>query len=148
MRGFRQDHMRHFCNNTFRKSITLIMMFFLTAVCCVSFDVSYDSFSSGGSIKGISQATVSHSLTIFAHTGVNENRSTGNSSEQSLDNTPVSNHILTRFIRKLMQITGGCLPTESAVSFSLYLVTACISGCACLFFLTLVSFIHLKDGSK
>ena len=140
--------MRHLCNNTFRKSITLIMMFFLTAVCCVCFDVSYDSFASGGSIKGISQATVSHSLTLFTHTGVNENRSTDSSGEQSLDNTPVSNHILTRLIRKLMQILGGSLPAGSAVSFSLYLVTACISGYACLFCLTLVSCIHLKDGSK
>ena len=50
--------MRHICSNTFRKSITLIMMFFLTAVCCVSFDVSYDSFTTGGSIKGFSQATI------------------------------------------------------------------------------------------
>lgn len=139
--------MRYICSNTFRKSITFIMMFLLTAVCCVSFDASYDSFSSGGSIKGISQATVSHSLTIFAHTGVNKNKTTG-SSEQNLDNTPVSNHILTRFIKKLMQIIGGSLLTGSAVSFSLYLVTACISGCVCLFCLTLVSFIHLKDGSK
>lgn len=143
-----KDHMRHICSNTFRKSITLIMMFFLTAVCCVSFDVSYDSFSSGGSIKGISQAKVSHSLTVFAHTGVREDRSTDGSSGQSLQNAAATTHILSRLIRKLLQFVGISRRAGTPVSYNLYLISLCISGCAFLLCLALVRLIHLKDGSK
>ena len=140
--------MRRICNNTFRKSITLIMMFFLTAVCCVSFDVSYDSFSSGGSIKGISQARVSHSLTIFAHTGVHEDRSTNSSNNQSLENSAAGSHIFYRLIKKLLQFSGGSRFTEAAVSCNLYVISLCIAGCAFLLCLAIVRLIHLKDGSK
>ena len=148
MSSLRKDLMRHIYCNTFRKSITLIMMFFLTAVCCVSFDVSYDSFTSGGSIKGFSQAKVSHSLTVFAHTGVHEYRSTEGSSGQSIQNATATTHILSRLIRKLLQFAGGGRPAGAPVNYNLYVISLCISGCAFLLCLALVRLIHLKDGSK
>lgn len=140
--------MRHIYGSTFRKSITLIMLFFITAVCCVSFDVSYDSFSSGGSINGISQAKVSHSLTVFAHTGVHEDRSAEGSSGQNFQNAAVTTHILSRLIRKLMHFAGECHISGTPVNYNLYVISVCISGCAFLLCLALVRFIHLKDGSK
>lgn len=145
---FRMDRMRNICNNTFRKSITLIMMFFLTAVCCVSFDVSYDSFSSGGSIKGFSQAKLSHDLTVFAHTGVHEDRTTDGSSGQSLQHATATTHILSRLIRKLLHFAGGSRPAGAPVNYNLYVISVCISGCAFFLCLALVRFTHLKDGSK
>lgn len=140
--------MRHICNNTFRKSITLAMVFFLTAICCVSFDVSYDSFTSGGSIKGISQAKISHSLTVFAHTGVREDRNADGSGGQSIQNATAATNILSRLIRKLLQFAGTSRLAGVPVNFNLYVISVCISGCTFLLCLALVRLIHLKDGSK
>ena len=148
MHVFRTDHMRHNYNNSFRKSITIIMMFFLTAVCCVSFDVSYDSFTSGGSIRGVSQAKVSHSLTVFAHTGIHEDKSTEGSSGQSLHNASTAPHILSRLIRKLLNSACGNRLAGAPVNYNLYVISLCISGCALLLCLAIVRLIHLKDGSK
>lgn len=151
---YQKYHLGHISNitfmksNTFKKSITLIVMFFLATVCCVSFDVSYDSFTSGGSIKGISQATVSHSLTVFAHTGVQEDRSTQGSSSQNLQNAAATNHILSRLIKKLLRFAGEGHLTGAPLNYNLYVISVCISGCAFLLCLAIVRSIHLKDGSK
>lgn len=52
------------------KIIAAALAFFITALGCAAFDVSVDTFSSGGSITGKSTVCISHSLISFVHTGI------------------------------------------------------------------------------
>ena len=61
------------------RNISLFLIIFLAAVYCAGFDVSVDSFSSGGSITGKSVMPVSHSMVSLVHSGIREDTADGSS---------------------------------------------------------------------
>ena len=131
-----------------KNKIALLTIILLTVVFCGSIDLSCDSFSSVGSIKGSSGISVAHSLISFPAAAVsgNNNGDTGNT--QNLEKSGVAADIFCRIARKLFAILGSGCPQISLTLLKHFYISICIAGCTCLVLLTHVRFIHLKDGSK
>lgn len=129
-----------------QRNIAIVTVIILAAVCCASFDLSFDTLSSGGSIKGSSPVSIPHSLIANTPSSVHENN--GDNNGQSLGRADPASNIFIRIIRKILVSIGGLISTGSRALISHYFLAMCAASCAYLFLLTNVRFIHLKDGSK
>ena len=131
-----------------KRYISLTMIILLTVVFCGSIDLTCDSFSSGGGIKGSSGISVSRSLIAFPSATVREGNNGGNGNEQNLEEEIVTYNIFYRIAKKLLALFGCDLSRGLLTHLKHFYISICIAGCTCLFLLTQVRFIHLKDGSK
>ena len=89
-----------------KRNISLIMIILLTVVFCGSIDLTCDSFSSGGGIKGSSGISVSHSLIAFPSATVREGNNGGNGNDQNLEEEIVTYNIFCRIAKKLLALFG------------------------------------------
>ena len=136
---------RSFTDNA-KKIISLFIILLLTAVFCGSFEVSCNSLIAGGDISTGSGAI---SRLSIACSHIDLGRNAGGSREQEeFEETSSVFDIYGKTARKSLQSSGSGSLSESILSFKSYFVSICIISCAYLFLLTLVRFIHLKDGSK
>lgn len=133
---------------TAKRNISLVIILLISAVHCGSIDLSYDYFSSGGSIRGSSNTTISRSLIASTPVGLRENDSRSSGSGQNFEKASVSSDIFSKLARKLLQLFGSAQFSESVTFLRNYSLSKCIACCAYLFLLTHIRFIHLKDGSK
>lgn len=127
--------------------IAAALIIFLAAACCEAFDVSYDSFGSGGSITGKAGIAVSHSLVSLIHEGIREDENSSGSRSQAIDKAADPSALFSRITRKLLT-AAGYVPFGSLVHFRSYVLLICTSACISLFCPETIRFIHLKDGSK
>lgn len=130
------------------RNISLFLIIFLAAVYCAGFDVSVDSFSSGGSITGKSVMPVSHSMVSLVHSGIREDTADGSSRGHDLEKATASSDLQGRIMRKLLTDAGSNIPSGVQISFRTYVLLICTSACISLFCPVFIRFIHLKDGSK
>ena len=128
--------------------MSLIIIFMLAAVSYGGFDVPYDASNISGSISVCGGISVSHSLLASAPAGAHENNSKGSGHEQDIEKASVVFDIFGKLIRKLLQLFTGSNLIPAAAHIRYYFLSLCISGCTCLYFLSLIRFIHLTDGSK
>lgn len=131
-----------------KRNISLIIIILLTAVFYGSIDLSYDSLSYGGGIKGRSGVSASHSLIAFPSMTVRGNYNGSNGNDQNLEKGSGIYNILSGLAKKLLTIIVLGLTQGTLSLLKHYYILICIAGCTCLFLLTHVRFIHLKDGSK
>lgn len=124
------------------------MIIFLAVVYCAGFDVSVDSFSSGGSITGTGVMPVSHSMVSLLHSGIREDTADSSSRGHDLEKAAVSSDLHGRIMRKLLTDAGSYIPSGVQISFRSYVLLICTSACISLFCPVFIRFIHLKDGSK
>jgi len=135
-------------SGTVKRNISLIMIILLAVVFCGSIDLTCDSLSCGGGIKGSSGISVSHSLVAFPSAAVREGNNGVNGNDQNLEKESVIADIFCRFAKKLLAILGCSLAQGSLTFLKHFYICICIAGCTCIFLLIHVRFIHLKDGSK
>ena len=133
---------------TAKRNITLAIILLLTASYCGCFDVSFYAFNEGGSISASSCAAISHSLLTCSPSDVRRDAGADTEHEQSYERSNVVSEMFRRIVRKLRQIPGGSVLSESVLHFKYYFIYICTLSCALLFLLTHIRFIHLKDGSK
>ena len=131
-----------------KRIISLIMIALLAVVFCGSIDLTCDSFSSGAGIKGSSSISVSHSLIAFPSAAVREGSNGVKGNDQTLEKESTVFCIFSRIAKKLLYILSCDFSQGSNNFLKHYFISICIAGCTCLFLLTHVRFIHLKDGSK
>jgi len=131
-----------------RRYISLLLIIFLTVVFCGSIDLTCDSFTSGGGIKGSSVISVSHSLIAFPSANVREGNDGGNGNNQNLEEELITYNTFCRIAKKLLALFGCDLTLGQLTLLKHFFISICIAGWTCLFLLTQVRFIHLKDGSK
>lgn len=131
-----------------KRIITMIMIILLTVVFCGSNDLTCDPLSAGGGIKGSGGISVSRSLITFPSAAVREDNNEGNGKDQNLEEKIVLSSSFCRIAKKLLALFG-CDPAKGfLILIKRFYISICIAGCTCLFLLTQVRFIHLKDGSK
>lgn len=140
--------MRFSFSSIVKRNITLILVLLLAVAYCGSIDVSRDDFSTGGGLKAGGTIAVSHSLIASVPAAVTDNSGRSSGPDQSLEKTSPSSDILSRIARKILQTAGFGTLSVSLITFRTYIFSIGISICICLFFLTLVRSVHLKDGSK
>lgn len=131
-----------------KRNISLIMVILLTVVFCGSIDQTCDSFSSGEGIKGVGGISVSNSLIAFPSADVRESNNGGSGNDQYLGKENVISDIFCRIAKKLLALFGCDLTQNPLTSLKHFYISIYIAGCTCLFLLTQVRIIHLKDGSK
>ena len=131
-----------------KRNISLAMVILLTVVFCGSIDLNCDSFSSGGAIRGSSSLAAAHSFEAFPSTDVRDDSKGSSGNDQSLGRETAISDILYRIARKLLAIIGCGTGQDSLAALEHFYISICISGCTCLYLLTNIRFIHLKDGSK
>lgn len=124
------------------------MIILLTAACCGRIDLSCESFNSGSGIKGNSDISVSHSLVAFPSAAVSKDNSGNRGNDQNLKEENVISDILCRIVKKLLTLFDCGLFKDPLTFLKHFYISICIAGCTCLFLLTHIRFIHLKDGSK
>ncbi len=135
-------------SGTLKKRIAFVMAVLLTAVFCGSTDLSCDYFEPAGVLKGDSSVSIAHSLEAFPASSACEESNRDSSDPHNLEKRYVTSDMFLRIIRKFLVILGcGRIPT-SFTYLKHSCLSICISGCAFLFLLTHIRFIHLKDGCK
>lgn len=135
-------------SGTLKKRITLVMVVLLTAVFCGSADLSCDYFEPAGVLKGITSVSVAHSLEAFPASAAGEESNRNGVDPQNIEKGYAATDLFCRVIRKIL-VTPGCGRISTSFTYLKHsCLSICISGCAFLFLLTHIRFIHLKDGSK
>ena len=82
-----------------KSDISLIMIFLLAVVFCGSIDLTCDSFSFVGRIKGSSGISISHSLITFPSATVREGNNGDNGNDQNLEEEIVTYNIFCRIAK-------------------------------------------------
>ena len=134
------------CTEVVRKRIALVFILLLAAVCCSSFNISSDTFGTGGSISGCKNAAITHSQILCTPQTVGKD--CGSEVEQSMAKTAAASDLMSRAARKLLQFREVLLLSGSGVSCRIFTRSICILAFAYRILLTHIRFIHLKDGSK
>jgi len=131
-----------------KKRITLVMVVLLTAVFCGSIDLSCNYFEPAGVLKGNTSISVAHSLQAFPASAAGEESNRNGGDPQNIEKGYAASDLFCRIVRKtLVILVCGRIPT-SFTYLKNFCLSICISGCAFLFLLTHIRFIHLKDGCK
>ena len=111
-----------------KRYISLTMIILLTVVFCGSIDLTCDSFSSGGGIKGSSGISVSRSLIAFPSATVREGNNGGNGNEQNLEEEIVTYNIFYRIAKKLLALFGCDLSRGLLTHLKHFYISICIAG--------------------
>lgn len=134
-------------SGTAKRNISLIIVILLTVVFCGSIDLTCDAFRSGG-IKARSDVSASHSLIAFPSAAVRGGNAGSNENDQSLEKESLASNVFFRIAKKFLSILECHLTQGSLSLLKHFYKSICIAGCTCIFLLTHIRFIHLKDGRK
>ena len=111
-----------------KRNISLIMSILLTVVFCGSIDLTCDSFSSGGEIKGSSGISVSHSLIAFLSATVREGNNGDNGNGQKPEEKIVTYNIFCRIAKKLLALFGCDSSRGLLTLLKHFYISICIAG--------------------
>ena len=133
--------------NQLRKITALVMVLVIASVSYGSIDKAYDAGRTGGCLKACGTISIAHSL-IANIPAAHDNNGRSGGHEEGIEKTTVIWDFFSKIVRKLLQIFDGSLLVSQALHAGTYFLTLCIPGCSFLFYLFLIRFIHLADGSK